>query len=172
MTLAPIDIKPHLVSFFFQEGKGKELVFMKKKVKPLIFHKTSSLSRLIRTIMEKSNQPFDVEHFNVFLEINETSSKKYKGTIYKQVSGVNSFLKLPDEANRDINDLLDDMFRMALVSYVNGAVENSNGDAEKKAAINKFIDKYDLLEFGFSVSGLRRFYYREKDNPKLGRFQH
>lgn len=171
MTLAPINIKPHLVSFFFKEGKGKEQVFMKKRVKPLIFHKTSSLARLIRTIMEKSNQPFEVEHFNVFLEVNETASKTYRGTIYKQVSGVNSFLKLPEEANRDINDLLEDIFRMSMVAYVNGAVENSNNDAEIVAAINRFIDKYDLLEFGFNLSQIRRDYYRNKEKPQLGRFQ-
>jgi hypothetical protein len=40
------------------------------------------------------------------------------------------------------------------------------------SAINKFIDKYDLLEFGFSTDTLRRLYYREKKKSKIiARFQ-
>ena len=36
----------------------------------------------------------------------------------------------------------------------------------------KFIDKYDLLEFGFSNDTLRRLYYREKKKGKIAaRFQ-
>lgn len=171
MTLAPIDIKPHLVAFFFKEGKGKEVGFGNKKVKPVIFSKTSSLTRLIRTLMVKCDQPVEVDHFNVFLTVNENASKKYTGTIYKQVSGTNSFLKLPQDANRDINDLLEDIFSMALVSYINGAVENSNDSAEIRAAINKFMDKYDLLELGFNTEMIRRSYYRHRDKPAAGHFQ-
>ena len=54
---------------------------------------------------------------------------------------------------------------------MNGCVEN-NGDAVVVSAIDRFIDKYDLLEFGFSNDTLRRLYYREKKNSKIiSRFQ-
>jgi hypothetical protein len=44
---------------------------------------------------------------------------------------------------------------------MNGCIEN-NDEAVIVSAIDKFIDKYDLLEFGFSNDTLRRLYYREK----------
>ena len=54
---------------------------------------------------------------------------------------------------------------------MNGYIE-SNGEASVVVAIDKFIDKYDLLEFGFSTDTLRRLYYRErKQNQLAHRFQ-
>ena len=69
------------------------------------------------------------------------------------------------------NDFLEDLFRMSFISYMNGCVEN-NGEAVVRSAIDKFIAKYDLLEFDFCNESLRRLYYREKKNAKiLERFQ-
>jgi len=172
MSLVPIKINPHLVAFFFKEGDGKESVYGNRKVKPVLFSTVSSIGKILRLLMIKSDKPEDLHHFNLVLSITDQGKNKcYSGEFYKFVNGRNTWLKLPQEANKDINDLLEDIFKMSFISYVNGCVEN-NDDPCIVYAIDKFIDKYDLLEFGFSNDTLRKQYYREKKNSKItGRFQ-
>ena len=173
MSIVPILIRPHLVPFFFKESEGREYLYGNKKVKPVIFTSTaSSMGRMIRLLMVKAGKPLNVSNFNLTLSITDDGNgKKYKGEFYKYENGRNSFLKLPPEVNEDINDLLEDLFRMSFVSYMNGYIE-FNPDAAITTGIDKFIDKYDLLEFGFSNDTLRQLYYREKKNGKLiARFQ-
>ena len=173
MSIVPIVIREHLVPFFFKESEGKEASYGNKKVKAVLFSSTvSSVGRVIRLLMVKSGKPLVVKNFNLYLTISDDGNgKRYTGHFYKQESGRNSFLMLPKEANDDINDLLEDIFRLSFISYMNGCVEN-NDDAMVTRAIDKFIDKYELLEFGFSNDTLRRLYYREKKNNKIAsRFQ-
>lgn len=173
MSIVPIQINPHLVPFFFKESEGKEYSYLNKKVKTVLFSSTiSTVGRIIRLLMVKAGQPIKVDGFNLCLTVSDNAnSKKYYGQFYKMENGTNSFLRLPEEANADINDFLEDMFRMSFISYMNGCVEN-NDEAVIKLAIDKFIDKYDLLEFGFSNDSLRKIYYREKKNNKIiARFQ-
>jgi hypothetical protein len=173
MSVVPILIRPHLVPFFFKESEGEEFLYGNKKGKSVLFSPmVSTVGRIIRLLMIKSGKPQKIDNFNLFLCISDTGAgKKYQGQFYKHENGRNSFLMLPKDANDDINDLLEDMFRMSFVSYMNGCIEN-NGEAVVVGAIDKFIDKYDLLEFGFSNDTLRRLYYREKKNSKIiARFQ-
>lgn len=173
MSIVPIIIREHLVPFFFKESEGKEASYGNKKVKSVLFSPmVSTVGRIIRLLMVKSGRPLNIDNFNLYLTISDDGAgKKYLGQFYKHENGRNSFLMLPKDANDDINDLLEDIFRMSFVSYMNGCIENNN-DAVVISAINKFIDKYDLLEFGFSTDTLRRLYYREKKNSKIiARFQ-
>ena len=55
--------------------------------------------------------------------------------------------------------------------YVDGCLEHDK-EANITKAIDRFIDKYELLEVGFSNENLRRLYYREKEkNKRLARMQ-
>lgn len=173
MSVVPIHIRPHLVPFFFKESEGKEEGYANKRVKAVLFSPmVSTVGRIIRLLMTKAGRPLNVANFNLFLTISDDGNgKKYSGQFYKHENGRNSFLMLPQDASDDINDLLEDMFRMSFISYMNGCIEN-NDEAVVISAIDKFIDKYDLLEFGFSNDTLRRLYYREKKNSKIiSRFQ-
>ena len=172
MSVVPIKIKSHLVSFFFKESDGKESIYGNKRVKPVLFSTVSSIGRIVRLLMIKADKPQIIDHFNLVLTISDSEKgKNYTGEFYKFVNGRNSWLMLPEEANNDINDLLEDIFKMAFVSYVTGCIENNN-ESGVISAIDCFINKYDLLEFGFSTETLRRLYYREKKNGKIvARFQ-
>lgn len=173
MSVVPISIRPHLVPFFFNECQGKEVSYANRKVKAALFSpQFSSLGRMIRLLMVKAGRPLLVDNFNLYMSIvEEGKSKRYQGHFYKFENGRNSFLQLPPETTEDINDLMEDLFRMSFVSYVNGCIEN-NSEACVVLAINKFIDKYDLLECGFSNETLRRLYYRERKTNKIAcRFQ-
>jgi hypothetical protein len=173
MSIVPIQIRPHLVPFFFAESDGKEYNYGNKRVKTVIYSSDiSGIGKMIRRLMVKADRHLNIDHFNLCLTITDNPNKKnFKGEFYKFENGANSFLRLPEDANDDINDLLEDMFRMAFVSYMHGCIENNDAAVVRKA-IDKFIGKYDLLEFGFCNETLRRLYYREKKNGKiLNRFQ-
>jgi hypothetical protein len=172
-SIVPITIRKHLVPYFFIESEGDVFTYGNQKVKTALFSPdVSSVGKIIRMLMTKSGKPLKINNFNLCLTVSDDgNSKKYTGQFYKHVSGRNSYLMLPEEANDDINDLLEDMFRMSFVSYMNGCIEN-NDEAVVVSAIDKWIDKYDLLEFGFSNDTLRQQYYREKKNGKIiSRFQ-
>lgn len=172
-SIVPILIRSHLVPFFFKESEGEEMAYGKKRVKAVIFPpNVSTVGRIIRLLMIKADRPLEIKNFNLFLTISDDGNgKKYSGQFYKHENGRNSFLMLPQDACDDINDLLEDMFRMSFISYMNGCIEN-NDKAVVISAIDRFIDKYDLLEFNFSNETLRRLYYREKKNSKIiARFQ-
>jgi hypothetical protein len=173
MQTVPVTIRPHLVPFFFKASEGKEAAYANKKVKAVLFSSTASTVGIImRLLMIKADKPLAVKDFNLFITVSDFGDqKKYTGEFYRHVNGKNHFLYLPAEANNVINNLLEDIFRMAFYSYVSGAIEH-NEEAMVVRAIDAFIDKYDLLEFGFSNDTLRRLYYREKKNNKIvARFQ-
>jgi len=163
MSIVPVKIRAHLVPYFFKESDGEVYSYGKQKVKTALFSPdVSSVGKIIRLLMTKSGTPLKVDNFNLCLKVcDEGNHRTYSGQFYKHESGRNSFLMLPEEANNDINDLLEDIFRMSFVSYINGCVEN-NDEAVVVFAIDKWIDKYDLFEFGFSNDTLRQFDYREK----------
>jgi len=172
-AVVPIVIRQHLVPFFFKESEGEEFLYGNKRGKSVLFSSmVSSVGRIMRLLMAKSGKPLNIENFNLYLSISETgNSRQYQGQFYKYESGRNSFLMLPEEANKDINDLLEDIFRTHFISYINGYIEN-NDKPVIRYVIDKFIDKYDLLEVGISNDMLRKLYYREKKRNKIvARFQ-
>lgn len=74
---------------------------------------------------------------------------------------------LPEEAVVMINDYLEGIFRTSLMSYLIGW-EEKEGEESIVAGINKFIEKYNLLEFGFDPESIRRQFYRlKKDSHQL-----
>ncbi|MDR6844498.1 hypothetical protein [Flavobacterium granuli] len=172
-SIVPITIREHLVPYFFKESEGDVFTYGNQKVKTALFSPdVSSIGKIIRMLMIKSGKPLKINNFNLCLKVSDDGNKKiYTGQFYKHESGRNSYLMLPEEANDDINDLLEDIFRMSFVSYMNGCIEN-NDEAVVVSAIDKWIDKYDLLEFGFSNDTFRQIFYREKKNGKIiARFQ-
>ena len=77
---------------------------------------------------------------------------------------------LSESAVNNINYLIEDMFRIAFIYYVDGGLAAHRNVTE---SIDAFIDKYDLLEVGFSNNNLRTLYYREKKKGcKLSRMQY
>jgi hypothetical protein len=171
--VVPIIIRQHLVPFFFKESEGELFNYAGTRGKSVLFSPmVSTVGRIIRLLMVKSGKPLKVDNFNLYLSISDTpSGKQYQGQFYRHESGRNTYLMLPEGANNDINDLLEDIFRMSFISYMNGCVEN-NSEAVVTEAIDKWMDKYDLLEFNFSNDTLRQVYYREKKKGKIiARFQ-
>jgi hypothetical protein len=172
MSIVPVQIRPHLIPFFFQEFDGEEASYLNQKVTAVKFSSKSSWGKMIRMFMVKVNMPKKVDHYQLYLRVADSpqGQKTYEGNFYKFESGASSFLELPPDVNHDINSLLEDIFRMAFVFYVDGYMVG--GKRNIVQGINSFIDKYELLEFGFCNEKLRQLYYREiKKGNRCSRFQ-
>lgn len=161
MTHVPVHIKPHLVAFFFKEMEGDEINYLNFRAKAVKLNFSSSINKFLRIALAKVDIPVRLTNLHMLLSISDWG--EYQGTIYNLEDGNKYFLALPEEVNADVNELLDDVFRIAFVYYVSGHVENSEFPCVVRA-INTFIEMYDLDEFGFDIAGLRRYYYREIQN--------
>lgn len=158
----PISIRPHLVNFFFQEVEGEEVHYLKYRCKSFMLHKSAALNAIIQIVLVSADMPVHPSDLSLLLEINEAEAKRtFNGTMFQPISGQNHFLKVPPEANRIINDLMDDIFRISFFYYVQGHLENrTTKEVTLIDAIYRFMEKYELMEFGFNMSSLRRMYYR------------
>lgn len=167
MPHVPVRIKPHLVAFFFNEIEGEEINYLNFRAKAITLAFSSSLSKFLRISLQKADVPVKLDNYRILLSISD--KKEYKGSIYKIDSDKKHFLALPEEINADINNLLEDIFRIAFVYYVLGRSESQTNNCITQA-IYQFIENYELFECGFDVETLRRYYYREiKSNKTLSR---
>lgn len=155
-SVLPVQISPHLVPFFFQEFEGIEAMYLGKKVKAASISTSKPLGKIIRMLVEKSPVPEMPQKFALYLSVTD---RAYFGQVYRCASGKNSFLRLPAEGSKIINEHLEQIFRTSMIYFVEGHMaENDEGQIRK--AIDLFLIKYDLYEYGFEIESLRRYYYR------------
>lgn len=166
-SIVPVNIRPHLIPFLYQEFEGVEASYIKTKVKAAKISTRSNLGKIIRLLMEKTDMPEKVENFNMFLNVQDQEQSKFFGSVFKAQSGKNTFLRLPPEAVKFINDYLEDMFRLSFVAFVVGYTSETKQkdifapNRNPSEAIDIFIESYNLLEHGFCRATLHRYYYRE-----------
>lgn len=147
--------------------EGEEISYLNFKAKAITLAFSSSLSKFLRIALQKADVPVKLDNYRILLSISD--KREYKGSIYKLDDGRKNFLSLPEEINSDINNLLEDIFRIAFVYYILGRAESGDKNCITQA-IYKFIENYQLFECGFDIESLRRYYYREiKNNHTLSR---
>lgn len=169
-TLLPVNIRPHLVPFLFLEFPGIDGNFFGKKVKAVKVSTKNTLGKLIRLLAEKSDRPPGKDKsYSMYLSVCEREQNtEYFGKIYLYESGQYSFLYLPPEGAKMINDHLESIFRTAMLYYLDGWVEKE-GEQSLVEGIARFMDKYNLWEVNFDPESLRRNYYRlKKAEKRLG----
>lgn len=170
--LIPVQIRPYLIPFFFKELEGTEARYLNKKVKAVNITGVSSLGSIIRLLLVRADLPQPIDKVSIFLHMQESLKKEYRGTLFKVHSGKTNFLKVPEEVAKIINDLLEDYFRISFIYYLEG-YKKANPNAKIRPGIEDFMEEYELYEFGFNVNMLRTLYYREKNkNTKLSRIQY
>jgi len=150
------------VNFFFHEVNGEEVHYLKYRCKSFMLHKSAALNAIIQIVLVTSDIPIQPSELSLLLEINEQNVKRtFNGTMFQPVSGKNHFLKVPREANEIINNLMEDIFKISFFYYIQGHLDNrTTKEVTLIDAIYAFMEKYDLLEFGFKMERLRRMYYR------------
>lgn len=159
----PVNIRPHLVPFLYLNFKGVDAYINGKHAKAVKISTRNNLGKLIRLLVKKSDgsRACDTTH-SIYLSITEQETgTKYFGRVYGYADGRSSFLELPEEGVRMINEHLEGYFRASLMFFLLGW-EAKGGDKELQKGVNHFVDKYRLLEFGFDPESLRRNFYRWK----------
>lgn len=171
-TLIPANIRPHLVAFLFMEFRGVDANIEGRKAKAIKVSTRNSLGKIIRLLVQKTDRKkaCDESH-SIYLSITEQKSgTEYFGRIYRYSDGRSSFLELPEEGVRIINDHLESVFRTSMMFFLLGW-ESKGGEKEVQKGLNKFMDQYRLLEFGFDPESLRRNFYRwKKQEQRLSFF--
>mgnify|MGYP001034430429 CR=1 FL=1 len=167
-SIVPVKIRKHLIPFFYKEFKGKEAFYLDKKVKACKINMTSSIGKMFRITLEKSDYPVKVEKFNMYISI---SDNVVSGQMYQCVSGQYSFLKVPEKVAEDLNDILEDQFRIAFVYTVQTAIKYAP-NLKIKDIISDFMIEYKLDEYGYRLESMRTLYNREiSKNNKMSRMQ-
>lgn len=169
MALIPSYIRPHLVPFLFKELEGTEAGYMNKEVKSITIHPSSSLGKYLQAQIATTVKLKKKDKFIIYLTVEKKRFNIFYGLFYIVIDKVKERLMLPEEAVNNINYLIEDMFRIGFIYYVDGSIAAGKSITN---SIDSFIDKYDLLEVGFSNNNLRTLYYREKKkDSKLSRMQ-
>jgi hypothetical protein len=169
-NLISVNIRPHLVSFLFKELEGKEASYMNVKSKSIKIYPFSSFGKILYSQLNNVKIGRN-DKFIIFLSIEKKRNLDFQGQLYIEVKKLYEKLLLPEYNVKNINNLLEDIFRISFMYYIDGCLEQDK-EANITKAIDRFIDKYELLEVGFSNENLRRLYYREKEkNKRLARMQ-
>jgi hypothetical protein len=171
MELATTTIRPHLIPFFFEEMEGAAASYEGQKVKMIRLLPSSSLANYLYTQIEfekkqQGSEPYD--HFLLYLSIRTNSFFVLSGTIYLDQKGVKTELKMSLEKVRNLNNLLEDIFRTAMVFFIDGY---KLGGLGIKKGIALFMDKYNFIEYNFDPESFRKMYYEQKKKKLLNRFQ-
>lgn len=65
---------------------------------------------------------------------------------------------------------LDTLFNTSFYFFMSGFIYGSESNQKIKDGINVFIDRYDLLEYGFNENQMRMMYYRYRNSGSVAPF--
>lgn len=167
--LVNVQIRSHLIPFFYEEMEGTLASYNGQKVKMVRLLPSSSLANYIYTQInyEKKDQ-VKQDSFLFYLSIKTRAFNVLHGTVYIDKKGVKSELLMPLDKVRDLNNILEDIFRMSLVSFVDGFFF---AGSKKSQGIRVFMEKYNMIEYGFEFSAIKKMYHDQKRNKLIKRFQ-
>jgi len=162
----PLQIRSHLIPFLYKEMEGSMTDYFTQKTLSIKICKHSSIGKYLYSQLSEINKK---QEYTIELNLEKKTITTYSGYIYKVANNEKEKIIIQDDKALQINSLLEDIFRIAFVYYIDGYKEHSNLKCIR-LAIDKFIDKYQLLEVGLTNEGLRSMYYRNTKN-KLKRLQ-
>lgn len=172
MNLIPFKLSEHIIHYFFREFEGTTRKYAGREVKTVSISPQSFIGKFIVSNLRQIDYPVkDISEFNMFIEIVSIKRKRFctKQRLFKKENLSNSFVELPEEFMKDVDGMLDDIFRQNFYYYVLGQIQ---GDDDKVLrAIRKFMDNYELWNFDFNIEQLRRLFYRMKNEGSGSRLQ-
>jgi hypothetical protein len=166
--IVPCEIRSHLVPFLFEQFEGKRASYQGETVSSIRFLPSSSIASFLYELMEYKKKRGKQDQFLMHLTIKRKKNLSYSGMIYVDVRGVKDKLMLPEEKVKAFNNLLEDIFRIALVFNVKGCVK---AGMSVMNALEAFAQEYELEENGIEIQNLRQLYYREKKTNLFSRLQ-
>lgn len=164
LTCVPVYIRPHLVKFLIDQfPPDKEAMYCGKRVKSVKIRTNSPLGKYIRSMCVKADYPAKSSNYNFFFSVEE---KVAEGSVYGYKNGQYHFLRFPEQFIEDLNEMLEEIFRMSFFYFVDG-YRTSGRYGSRKEAIRLFIDRYELYEHGFNIDTLEQIITRmNKNNAK------
>lgn len=166
----PVKLRDHLIPFFFQGMEGITASHEGQKVKMIRLLPSSSLGNYLYNLIqyEKKSNDFPNDNFLLYLSIEKKTRFVFSGTVYVDKKGVKTEMTLPIEKIREINNLLEDIFRTSLASFIDGG---RFAKLTVRKGVEGFMDSYSLFEYGFDPETIRKMYYEQKQKTILARFQ-
>jgi hypothetical protein len=168
MDLLPCKIRPHLVPFLFEQFEGKMASYQGVTVSSIRVLPSSSIAKFLYEISDYKKKRQKQDQFILHLTVNTKNGLSYHGMVYMDQKGIKEKLMLPEEKVRMFNNLLEDIFRIALTSYIKGCLFSG---INLQKAFEHFSREYCLEENGLEIESLRQIYYREKKTNLLFRLQ-
>jgi hypothetical protein len=158
--MTQLQIRDHLVPYFFKEFGGQEKKFDSEVSKIVVVHPSSSIYNYLKNSMDlkiKTNIIF-------YLSIDKVKPFRMKGLVFYEQKKVKKPLMIEEELMDTINSFLEDILRSTLRFYIK-AYEDMN--FKKSDAIRRFMVEYDMEEYGFEYNDLRIMYYRNNNLNRL-----
>lgn len=168
-----VTVRPHLVSFLFQELEGEtQAVYGNKKVKLAKISKASLLGQMIMIFKTRATpiEKKTLKSFGVFLTLENGTERK--GLFHEKSYKDYNVLELRSEDVLFINNFLESIFRISLVEFIKGYVKKNNERAYVNRAIEQFMIDHFLYDTEIDPESLKRMYYRSlKKKHSLSRIQ-
>lgn len=168
--LVPVEIRSHLIPFFFHEMEGTFASYNGEKVNMIKLKCSSSLANYLYTQIDynRADHKYPYDSFLLYLSVQTNQFYVMSGKVYIDKKGIKSELLMPLSKVREFNGLLEDVYRTNLVSYVDGF---KDAGSQVSKGVDSFMVKYNLYEYGFEYQSLRKIYYEQKKTSLLNRFQ-
>jgi|JI7StandDraft_1071085.scaffolds.fasta_scaffold05448_6 hypothetical protein len=167
MNIVPLELRPHLIPFLYKEFEGVEYQYLKEKVKVCKVDTRSTFGFTIITTLKKVDYPVKPNSkFYVYIGFNVDgiTAKMYKLENYED-----TFLMVPDCVKENINDILEDQFRMAFQFHSRGMMK-ADKTLKLKDVVADFMQEYEMDEYGFELASMLKVLSRGKEH-KLSRIQ-
>lgn len=168
-SLVSVYIRPHLISFLFNELEGeKEGFYEFKKSKLIRVTKMSVLGQFIHLFKTRATERVSskISGYHIFLSIDINDSKNNEGTVYEKINQNNIHLELLATDVKLLNDHLESLFRISLVEFVHGYIKHRSGTKFVNDAIHEFMLLHCLYDTEIDPESLRRAYYNSKKKSK------
>lgn len=167
MNIVPLELRPHLIPFLYKEFEGVEYQYLKEKVKVCKIDNKSTFGFTIINTLKKVDYPIKTKSkFFVYIgfNIDGLNAKMYKLENYED-----TFLMVPDCVRENINDILEDQFRMAFQFHSRGMLK-ADTSLKLKDVVADFMQEYEMDEYGFELDSMLKVLSRGKTH-KLSRIQ-
>ena len=163
--IVPFPLPEHLCIFISEKLNSPiETISNGVKAKALHIHRKQKLGVLILRALEKTSRPVKVSQgFSMYISVSKYNSTNDKNIVESR----GSFLEIPQDAISDIIDIFEDLFRMCLVSFIDGS---NFGAAYKKGhrkyALTTFLEKYNLAGNDLMFEKYKKHYHRTQKRGK------
>ena len=172
--LITVNVRPHLVSFLYQELIGEvEAVYDNKKVKLAKISKSSILGQLITVFKQKAKatNTDKITGYSVFLKL--IDKEEPSGVFHEKKQTSNSILQLMEEDVILINNYLESIYDTSLVEFVKGYSKSSTAYHKGVVkAVEEFMIVHNLFDTETDPMALvRRYYTAIKKKHSLSKLQ-